>query len=284
MHRDIKPANVMLRAGSPADAVIVDFGLSFNSSDPDQSDLTRINEEVGNRFLRLPEHSTGGRSPIADVCQSAGLLIYALTGHEPRTLIDDEGLKPHQRAAIRGILAQSLSAGQYRRLQSVFDRAFDVRAATRYPTAGMLRSAIIHAMRDEDPEPGLDALLAQLDDRIAAEDHQQASEHATSLKTFASQIETLAMRFAASRQLQCARGRGPDDFLAPIPYGHVNMALTPPHATGAKSLVSFRLERSADELVVKIDEDVIWRGMSVNDQLEQIVVERLASHYLHGNQ
>jgi eukaryotic-like serine/threonine-protein kinase len=51
-HRDIKPANVMLRRGTLSAPVLVDFGLSFNDTQLD--DATRA-EEVGNRFLRLPE-------------------------------------------------------------------------------------------------------------------------------------------------------------------------------------------------------------------------------------
>jgi eukaryotic-like serine/threonine-protein kinase len=280
VHRDIKPANVMLRANVAADPVLVDFGLSFNTEDPDQSDLTRPNEEVGNRFLRLPEHSTGGHNPVGDLTQVAGLLLYALTGHEPRVLVDDEGHKPHQRAVIRDALATKLSNGQYRRLQSVFDRAFDQRSAARYPTANTLRAAIMSAMSDEDPAPGLESLLAALDERIAAEDHQQATEHATVLKNFASNIEALAMKFAAERQLQCARGRGPDDYLATVPYGHVNLALVPLHATGARSLINFQLARAGDELLVKIGDDVLWRGLVIDELLEQIIIQRLASHYL----
>ncbi len=283
VHRDIKPSNVMLRNDDPGDAVVVDFGLSFNSSDSDQSDLTRVNEEIGNRFLRVPEHSTGGRTPVADVTQAAGLLVFALTGSEPRVLVDEDGLKPHQRTSARAALSDCLSRGQYRRLQSVFDRAFDLRAAARFPTADSLRSAILHAMADEEPGPGLQSLLAQLDERIAAEDHQLATHHATALKAFAADIESVAMRFAASKRLQCAHGRGPDDYLASVPYGHINLALTPLHGTGARRLVAFRLEAAGGELVVRVEDEVLWRGTSLDPGLEDVVMERLAALYLEDS-
>jgi serine/threonine protein kinase len=64
-HRDIKPANVALRNDDITKPVLVDFGLSFNDSDAD--DLTRVGEEVGNRFLRLPEHAFGERGAASDV-------------------------------------------------------------------------------------------------------------------------------------------------------------------------------------------------------------------------
>jgi len=280
VHRDIKPANVMLRTSDPRDAVIVDFGLSFNSDDRDLSDLTRVNEEIGNRFLRLPEHSTGGRSPVADITQAAGLLLFALTGDEPRVLIDDEGLKPHQRLHSRNALSATLTTGQFRRLQSVFDREFEARSAIRYPTAQSLRTGIMHAMSDEDPPPGLETLLSQLDDRIALEDHQAATEHATALKAFSSDLEAIATRFADSKQLQCSHGRGPDDFLAAVPYCHVNLALAPQQATAARSLVSFRVERLGTEVVVRVGNDVLWRGIGADENLSEIVIRRLIEHYL----
>jgi eukaryotic-like serine/threonine-protein kinase len=59
LHRDIKPANLMLRDGDPHQPVLLDFGLSFNDREP--LDITRVNEEVGNRFMRLPEHSFARR-------------------------------------------------------------------------------------------------------------------------------------------------------------------------------------------------------------------------------
>lgn len=62
VHRDLKPANIVMSEKGP---VVVDLGLSFNSQDSETSDLTRVNEEVGNRFLRLPEHSTGAVVPSA---------------------------------------------------------------------------------------------------------------------------------------------------------------------------------------------------------------------------
>lgn len=54
VHRDIKPDNIVLRDGNPESPMLVDFGLSFNTSQ--QLDLsTELDQELGNRFLRLPE-------------------------------------------------------------------------------------------------------------------------------------------------------------------------------------------------------------------------------------
>ena len=82
LHRDIKPGNVMLRDSDPLNPVLVDFGLSFTKTPEELGDVTRFDEEVGNRFLRLPE-AWSNRNPISDVTQIAGIFFYALTGLEP---------------------------------------------------------------------------------------------------------------------------------------------------------------------------------------------------------
>jgi len=87
-HRDLKPANIVLRNSDITTPVLVDFGLSFNNADEDDP-LTRLNEEVGNRFLRLPEHRSGGRAPVSDVTQLAGIFFYIITAHEPLVLRDE---------------------------------------------------------------------------------------------------------------------------------------------------------------------------------------------------
>jgi serine/threonine protein kinase len=89
LHRDLKPANVVLRDDDPADPVVVDFGLSFNTA-ADVEDITWTGQEIGNRFLRLSE-AWQNRTAISDVPQLAGLFFFALTGVEPRMLLDDDG-------------------------------------------------------------------------------------------------------------------------------------------------------------------------------------------------
>lgn len=54
VHRDIKPANAIFRNGNPYDPVLLDFGLSFNQENLNESG-TDTEEEIGNRFLWLPE-------------------------------------------------------------------------------------------------------------------------------------------------------------------------------------------------------------------------------------
>lgn len=71
MHRDLHPRNVMLRNGSVEDAVLIDFGMT--SWEPDEGlGITGKGQELGNRFLRLPEYAPGMHrdDPTSDVTQA----------------------------------------------------------------------------------------------------------------------------------------------------------------------------------------------------------------------
>ena len=58
-HRDLKPDNVVLRDGDLRAPVIVDFGMSWAKPDGEDGRKfeTDAGQELGNRFLRLPEHA-----------------------------------------------------------------------------------------------------------------------------------------------------------------------------------------------------------------------------------
>jgi serine/threonine protein kinase len=96
-HRDIKPENIIIRGLEPADAVIVDFGLSFNEDDSVR--LTETEEALDNKFLSLPERRGPGenkrdfRSDLTGIC---GILFYSLTQCSPRNLRDSQGRPPHR--------------------------------------------------------------------------------------------------------------------------------------------------------------------------------------------
>jgi serine/threonine-protein kinase len=144
IHRDIKPDNIILRHDSPEEPVIVDFGLSFNSVEAESSRTASL-EELGNRFLRLPELSSGSpmkRDPRSDVTFCAGVLIYGLTGVQPALLLDESRRLPHQRPPTADLLAEKLDPTRLRRLLAVFDRAFDIDLTRRWQSAAELKSAI----------------------------------------------------------------------------------------------------------------------------------------------
>lgn len=281
VHRDIKPLNIILRDGSTADPVIVDFGLSFNAQDPDAPDLTRVNEEVGNRFLRLPEHATGGRNPASDVAQIVGLLFYLLTGVEPRILVDDEGLAPHQRAAARSILDATLKEPQLRRVLAIFDRGFRTRTNERFETAQQLREGVNAINMPDSVGDDYDDLLSRLDDAVAAVDHQEQQRRQLILQRFFLRANNVVQALAGSKELGASQGGGPDGLTAPEPFRIISLALAP-QGVIAQNMVVFRFTLvGTNEVEMSVDGATVWRGLNPEDPvLERSIIAPVVERYL----
>lgn len=164
IHRDIKPLNIVLRDGDLTRPALVDFGLSFN--DESEDDVTRVDEEVGNKFLRLPENSLHGRYPSSDVTQLAGVFLFILTGMEPRVLSDENMRMPHQRPDIRAALESRFVGRQLLRLMRVFDRAFTQEISKRYLSAPELVTDLEKAMEttndDGDDLENLESRVSEI--------------------------------------------------------------------------------------------------------------------------
>jgi len=276
VHRDIKPANVILRGGDPARPVLVDFGLSFNSSD-DDLDPTRIGEEIGNRFLRLPEHATGGREPGADVAQLAGLFLFALTAVEPRVLIDGNGQLPHQRAAAAEMIGRQVAGRARMRLQSVFDRAFATRVADRFSTAGDLLVALQVALAEDVDGPEYEQVMAQLAE-FGRQPHVVAEAAAQQRLREVQARVTAIVQEVARRQGFTASQTGATAERGPWPVSAVKLAIVSSGqntADFAWTAYTFEL-RGADEITVS-GEDVLWRGTDLEDPALVRAVELRAS-------
>ena len=124
-HRDIKPDNIILREGDVSDPVLIDFGISFNEEKNLFSAATLLGQQLGNRFLHLPELHRGARDPRSDLTQFCGVLIYALSGVRPVSLVDESGNHPHQQTEVRRCLEKTIDSSTIRnRLLRMFDRAF----------------------------------------------------------------------------------------------------------------------------------------------------------------
>ncbi|CAM2192463.1 putative Serine/threonine-protein kinase [Paraburkholderia kururiensis] len=142
IHRDIKPDNVILRDGN-ADVVLVDFGLTFNVNEQDNWH-TGDWQELGNRFLRLPElssYSVHRHDLRSDVSFLAGILYFCLFGQPPAVLEDAVGRLPHQRD---GISLQNVSPNPAtaRLLARLFDVSFQPRLSDRFSSISEFRKMI----------------------------------------------------------------------------------------------------------------------------------------------
>lgn len=175
VHRDIKPTNIVLRDDQPSEPVLVDFGMSFYEG---EDRLTPGGQELGNRFLRLPEFrpdSPNKRDPRSDVTLCAGILFYMLAGLSPRILPDENGSSPHQTEAGRSALARHADIDLLL-LLDVFDRAFDPVIHARWDTAKNL-SAALGKIRIGAPnvlgDESTDEMLARLKRAMERHDEQR---------------------------------------------------------------------------------------------------------------
>ena len=143
LHRDIKPDNILLRNNSLSDFVVIDFGLSFNL-DEDET-VTETNQQLGNRFIILPELVSGDKNEKhcveSDITQACAILLYVLTGVIPNALFDGNGKKPHQRPKAAELLTQKIIDPLVRKnMDSIFDKAFQNNIGDRYHSESELIS------------------------------------------------------------------------------------------------------------------------------------------------
>jgi len=158
-HRDIKPENILLRDCASENPVLIDFGISFNEEENLFSAATFQGQQLGNRFLHLPELHKGARDPRSDLTQFCGVLLYALTAAYPVSLMDDSAQHPHQNKDVRDII-DSLPDNQIskNRLLRVFDKAFQVKLDDRWQTAEELNTALENVILTDEPETNIYSL------------------------------------------------------------------------------------------------------------------------------
>jgi hypothetical protein len=168
VHRDIKPDNIILANADTERPALLDFGLNFHDT-WDVSFQTEQGQEIGNRFLRLPELSAGSllkQDPRSDLSFAAGILFYMLTGSHPDLLQDAEGRLPHQRRQSVAIL-HGLAGVRYVRLASLFDSAFAPQIGDRFTSANAMLASIDRMMADQEvarsPDHDLAAILEVVD-------------------------------------------------------------------------------------------------------------------------
>lgn len=280
-HRDVKPANIVLRDGEVTQPVLVDFGLSFN--DESEDDLTQVGEEIGNRFLRLPEHAFGGRGAGSDVTQLAGVFLFLLTGCEPRVLIDQSGLMPHQRPGAGDALSEALTDRQRLRILRVFDRAFIPELTARFTTAQELVAQIDRAMATDSQDDGnFDRLMAQMSDFVQSRNLQALGTRREKLDRFLGLIDGVVQSFAKSKGMMRWQSNWASTATAEDEWATVKMALTADSGQ-PRRWTAYRIEpRGPSEYVVLIDGDEAWRGSEWDPSLKDAVVGAAVRTFLAG--
>jgi serine/threonine protein kinase len=169
VHRDIKPDNIIIHYNDISAPVLIDFGISFNESDTDNTALTQPRQQLGNRFLALPElqvNSSMQRDPRADITQCCGILFFAIVGSPPVTLLDHEGRMPHQRPESQKALAKHHD-GLLAKVNGIFDRAFGTHIDYRWQSIPELQQALIACISETENARNAEQYIAQIQNKIS---------------------------------------------------------------------------------------------------------------------
>ncbi len=195
-HRDLKPDNVILRGGAVNSAILVDFGMSWTKKDDDVETeyRTQAGQEIGNRFLRLPENVPGRHlhDRRSDLTMVVGLLFYMLTGEAPRALRDVRGAMPHEVSADRFAL-QTTQDPRWPRLRRIFNVGFQENIDLRFHSS----EDIMKRLGDLNPPQGLDA-EGEMHEELNRINDLLNSEKARQLISMSSVLSEASSRYLSS--------------------------------------------------------------------------------------
>ena len=151
-HRDIKSDNVILRADGSL--VLVDFGTAWCSDREEGRFATEMGQELGNRFLRLPDLAAGRErhDPRADITFVVGIFYYLLTGTAPRILVDEKMRPPHV-ACVGSFLPEITSDRRWQAVCRVLDVGFQPSVNMRFQTADQLLNKLNEIMTCDSSSP-----------------------------------------------------------------------------------------------------------------------------------
>lgn len=183
VHRDIKPENIIVAEGDKL--FLVDFGIAAAAT---PSGATRIGQELGNRFLRLPELSAGStskRDTRTDLTLAVAIALYCMTRVYPRVLVDESGAFPHQRGDAPGIIA---SLNYMAHWNLIFDQAFRIALPERWDSSSQI-VRVLDAMTCSDANDVL-GNLELLKSQASTIDKEALSLRFRALENVRSRIES----------------------------------------------------------------------------------------------
>ena len=285
VHRDVKPDNIILVDGGPKQPVLLDFGLSFRRGSEIDFE-TEEGQEIGNRFLRLPELAAG--SPLkqdvrSDLSFAAGILYYLLSGQHPDIVQDAEGRLPHQRDKPLAML-QEVAGARLPRLLSLFDKAFAPRIAERFVSADEMLADMEGVMaprgRARSEESRIEAIRETMDTEAArrtAQTHTRLVEaHGHIARVFDDVTRNLRERERVS--------------VGGVLHGAPSVA-NPQRTLSWKAQgtdetvlsVTFNVREAGDELVIDLSEQPVYRtslasphyGDRFDDAIRDVLIARL---------
>jgi serine/threonine protein kinase len=193
-HRDIKPENIMIDNDT---LHLVDFGIAFRNDD-EFDNITKVGQEIGNRFLRLPEMSAGSLNKTdlrTDLSFAVGVGFYMLTGHYPRVLMTEGGKLPHQNSQLVETI-KALDKAPYWNL--MFDKGFQQSIDSRWSSADEILKVVEIMEADDQSKPNYEEILQLHANQI---NHKYLNKLEISLSQIYHQIDTIINGVLANKAM-----------------------------------------------------------------------------------
>lgn len=282
VHRDIKSDNIILKNGDVTAPVLLDFGLSYKDGVEDTLN-TEYGQEMGNRFLRLPDLSIGSvskRDERSDLAFVGGILFYVLTKIIPATLQDINGKMPHQREDARAKLS-ALAGATAPRLLDFFDRCFNPAINRRHVSALSMLSAL-EALARPDSKP----LAATEDDLAFIRNHllrdsivesQQLGDNCQATLSAMSQVVNSIVAEFNGQFVRSQRGMQKRGASIRIDLG---VAQSDNHEV--RFSPCWKIEVQGDEIVVRSSSNFIFRLNALKPEFDGEFETSIRAHFLKG--
>lgn len=148
-HRDIKPDNILIT--DQGELFLVDFGIAYSDSGTVGLN-TEIGQELGNRFLRIPDLAAGRekRSPRADITLVVGIFFYLITKKVPRILINEKGHPPH--VALEDEISNiKETTPNFNKIERIFEIGFKPSVDLRFQKIEELKAMIEEVLTEDEP-------------------------------------------------------------------------------------------------------------------------------------
>jgi serine/threonine protein kinase len=147
-HRDIKPDNILIT--DQGKLFLVDFGIAYSDNSSVKLD-TELGQELGNRFLRIPDLAAGRekRSPRADITLVVGILFYLITKKVPRILINEKGHPPHVALANEMYIIKEKTPN-FNKIERIFEIGFKPSVDLRFQKIEELKAMLEDVLKEDE--------------------------------------------------------------------------------------------------------------------------------------